>query len=504
MGKNLLTSVEITDTHIKLVQAMVSHGGAVLTYCDVREIVQYSDAEVSRTIAVMAANGKVRASNLIGIIPRRFAILRHLTLPSHADEEIRKMINLQIIKQVPYPREDVILDHAVLAKESTGYSKVLVFAIHKEVVGRYLKIFNDAGLPIQRLTLSSVGLMRWFVFQQSRLRQKDTSPAVVINVDTLNTEICFCHNRKLLFSRSINFGARDLNEAGIANLIEEINLTVATYVKENIGENISRGLLVSSLSQIAILRERMEAENKALASGAESGDNTEAERGRRLYAVNPETLNPLTNIPQKKSFKKPIALEQAGVSLAVGLGLVLEKPEGLVNLIPSEVSSTRENRKRRQEWSRLIILLVGVVLLFMGTIAVKIYKNSMYLQQLQGKISEAEPAVREVKEKVRRLNFIKERFNPVATGIDIIYELYNLAPAEISFSMVHLGEDGTLDLQGTSETGSGVNALQRRLVNSSLFGNVTLQYATKRKIFKGELTDFKITCHLVKAKEETP
>lgn len=504
MGRNLLTSIEITDAHIKLVQAAVSRGDAVLTYCDVREIVQYSDPEVSRMIASMVANGKIRARDLIGTIPRRFAILRHLTLPSHADEEIKKMINLQIIKQVPYPREDVILDYTVLSKESTGYSKVLVFAVHKEVIGRYLRIFNDAGLPIQRLTLSSVGLMRWFVFQQSRARQKNISPAVIINVDTLNTEICFCHRQKLLFSRSINFGARDLTEAGIGNLVEEINLTMATYAKENIGENISRVVLVSSLAQIATLRERMEAENKTFISGAESGGNVAAARGLHQHSISLETFNPLANIPQKKSFKKPIILEQAGVSLAVGLGLVLQKPEGLINLIPSEVSSTRKDRQRRQEWFRLIILLVGVVLLSVSTIAVKIYKNSMYLQRLRGRISEAEPIVREVKEKIRRLDFIKERFNPVATGIDIIRELYNLAPVEVSFSMVHLGEDGTLDLQGTSETGSGVNVLQKRLVDSSLFGNVTLQYATKRKIFKGELTDFKITCHLAQAKERKP
>ena len=142
-----------------------------------------------------------------------------------------------------------------------------------------------------------------------------------------------------------------------------------------------------------------------------------------------------------------------------------------------------------------------MIVLTVGVFAARIYKSSSYLELLQKKIKETEPSVNKIKEKIKRLKFIQGRLNPAVSAIDIIHELYQLTPPEISFSILYLDEDNLLTLQGTSEVGSAVNIFQKNLVDSSSFQNVTLQYATKRKVFKGELTDFKITCQMAKQKK---
>ena len=473
MKSNFITSVEITDSHVKLLQATVSRDTTTITHCEVKEVTQPSDQELSKLLSIMVASAKIRPDNLIGVIPRRFAILRHILLPSHIDSEIEKMISLQVVKQVPYPKEDILLDYIIVNKESSGYAKVLVIAVHREVVGRYLKIFQDAGLNLNKLTLSSAGLLNWYIFQENKNRQKNIHPTVLINIDTHMTEICFCHQDKLLFSRSINSGAKDLTEEHIVAFLEGIGLTLTTYTKENIGEEILRIILISTMNEVDLLKKRLEAE----------------------YKLPVVILHPLGNVPQKKDFKLQDS-DRFGVSLAVGVGLIVGDLGKSINLIPLEVSDTKATQQRRQEWFKLAMLFILTSILTVSIFAVRAYKHSVHLRQLQKKIDETEPTVNKIKGKMKRLEFINERLNPGTSPIDVIQELYNLTPPEVSFSVLSLDENNSLLLQGVSETGIGVNVFQKNLTSSPLFKNVALQYVTKRKVFKGELTDFKITCQL--------
>ena len=481
MKNNFTTAVEITDTHVKVVQGMVNRGSGLITFCDIKEIREPSDPEISKIISSLVVSSKIRTGFTIGVIPRRFTILRHIALPSHADNEIEKMVNLQVTKQIPYPKEDVILDHIVLSKETNGYSKVLVIAVHKEVIERYLKIFQEAGLGMQRLTLSSAGILNWYFFEQNMLKEKNLRPTAVINIDSVNSEICFCHQDKLLFSRSINFGARDLSEESAPNFLGEISLTIETYLRENIGEAVGQITLVSSLREVNLLKSRLEAEHKVPVS----------------------ILTPFHQINQKKDLSIPL-LDKMGVSMVVGLGLLLDNSRKLINLMPLEVSDRQEVRVKQQQWFRFLTLFLLLAALVVSVFAIRLYKNSSYLNQLDQKIKEMEPKVNAIKDKMKRLDFIKERMDLGFSVIDVIRELYNLTPLEVSFSVVYLDESGLLNLQGISQTGSAVGVFQRNLSGSSFFKNVSLQYVTKRMIFKGELNDFKITCQILKNKSNTP
>lgn len=481
MKNGICTTVEITDTHVKVMQGQAYRGSVTVTFCDVQEIREQSDTAISKAISSLMALSKLSAEFTIGVIPRRFAILRHISLPSQTDGEIEKMVNLQIPKQVPYPREDIILDYTVVSKEPNGYSKILVIAVHKEVVGRYLKIFDAANLSVQSLTLSSAGILNWYLFGRNILKEKAAKPVAVINIDSTSSEICFCHNDKLLFSRSINFGARDLTEEKIADFLAEISLTVATYAKQNISQDMGQITLISSSSETALLKNRLEAD----------------------YNIPVKLLVPLDHLARKKDLKVPF-LDQTGVSLAVGSGLLLDTPHKFVNLMPAEVSDKQEVRAKQKEWLRFSVLFLALAVLVVSVFAVRLYKDSAYLSQLTGEIKKNETAVNAVREKIKRLDFIKERMNPGTSVIDVIRELYNITPKEVSFNIVYLDEGGLLNLQGVAETGSAVGVFQRNLVNSPFFQNINLQYVTKRKIFNGELNDFKITCQVGSEKKGTP
>src|SRR3989338_2358429 len=105
MNKKLTTVIEITDTHIKLFQARTSGTGSILTYFDNKKITTFSDEAVTKLLSTMVARQRISSGHVLCVIPRRFAILKHASFPSHQEEEIRKMVSLQVVNNVPYSRE---------------------------------------------------------------------------------------------------------------------------------------------------------------------------------------------------------------------------------------------------------------------------------------------------------------------------------------------------------------------------------------------------------------
>ena len=66
-----------------------------------------------------------------------------------------------------------------------------------------------------------------------------------------------------------------------------------------------------------------------------------------------------------------------------------------------------------------------------------------------------------------------------------------MVPDDISLQNFSM-RAGVFELQGIATKDQDINSLQSALVASSLFENIDLQYATKRKRFNQEYTEFKI------------
>ncbi len=471
---HLMNIIEITDTHVKFLKGITKGGRTFFMFCDVREITQPTDAEVSKILSSIMSVYKIKREPCLGIIPRHLTILRHLSLPSHNIDELKKMIALQITSQVPYAKEDVVLDYTILDKEASGYSKVLVVVVHKDVVARYLKIFNNAKVNVLQLSLSSLGISLWFERVQERVKPPESQAAVIVNIDSDHTEICFYFKKMMPFSRSVHFGARHLNEENFSSLLEEINLTLSTYSGENIGPQVEQMIVICELGQMEGFKPRLEGEYKIPVSILDAGDI----------------------LKHNKNLKLSLLKQQSGVSLVVPMGFTSGETKDFVNLMPADVSQTQEVKQKHKDWFELGALAVLAFILGMGIFFVQIYNYTHYLKELQAIAGTLEPAVKRVEGRIRQIEFIQEKINPKVTTVDILHELYMLTPADIYYNLAHLEENGALTLQGISETGTGVNNLQKNLVTSPLFKEATLQYATKRKILKGEVTDFKITCQI--------
>ena len=91
--RDVSTSIEITDSHVKLLQAKTQGRERVVSFCQIKAMVDFTDEEIARLLRDLAISATVVSDQLIVSIPRRLTILKQLKLPSLNESEIKKMVS---------------------------------------------------------------------------------------------------------------------------------------------------------------------------------------------------------------------------------------------------------------------------------------------------------------------------------------------------------------------------------------------------------------------------
>ncbi len=472
MNNRTATALEITSTHIKLAQSQYKSGAWVINKLLVRDIASNLPEETASALKGLVTASKIRPADIILVVPRQFLTLRIIKLPSQDDKEISKMVELQISKQIPWPAEEITSDYLIVEKDSLGYSKVLVVVCQKEVIKRYLKIIAESSLKAKRIALSSEGVCLWYRNFSRKNTPPDVSALVLLDIDTKNTDICFYHREKLIFTRSVAFSAADLGSAKLDSLLEELRKTFSTLQRDQVIPEIGKIYIISSAPEASSLADKLKLE----------------------FSFNVELVNPLKEISPEKGLMIPQALNQGNCSASAILGLVSGADKERINLLPGEVKKEEEEKSKIKDLVFLGAALFLLLVVSAGALALKIYKKELYLKRLETVLKEENPKAKEVESAMKKLTLIKQRLNPSGSSIDVIYELYNLIPAGVSLSIFSFDEQQLITLQGVAVNMSDVFNFQGILEKSPYFKNVEVKYASKRKVRNAEVTDFRITC----------
>lgn len=451
MKEKIHSIIEITDTHIKFLQAQKQKDEISLVRRIVRERPDAGESMINPALLQDIPVKDIEDHEVTIVIPRRLVVVKQLELPSVQEQEIRRMIELQITNHVPYPRERIIFDFQIINKEKAGYAQVLVVIAHKDLIDQYLAVVQKAGLYTHRLLVSSFCLLGWY---QKYKQEESGGPVMFVYCDGTAVEVCFIQGDKLLFSRQIVLGSRDLAKAR-PRLMEQLDLTISAYHKQGVGADI---------------------EKIAVAADGESGDVLQNDLNER-YRIPVDILS-LGEDPEYKD----VAIFGAA--------------DAHINLIPEEVLDTKKFRVRRKEFVKAFIMAFIACCLAFGIWGVDIVRDMTYLRELDYQLEGLKPEVQAVKEQMQLISVAREEKQKRVFIPDIVRELYILTPQDISFQSVQVNQNGMLTIQGFDKSGVAVNQLQKGLMDSEFFSDVTLQYATKRKRFNQEYTDFRINCQL--------
>jgi len=468
MAKGLTTVLEITQTHVKLVQSKSTPTGKAITLIEVKDIIDTTDQTVSKVIKEIISASKIDPENLICIIPRSSSIVRNLRLPSQDPAEIENILDFQIKQQIPYAKEDIVSDYIVTGKDEAGFSDVLLVTVHKSIIQRYLNILNLANISPDVFSLSSLGISNWY----SCLDRASDSATLLVSIDSTVADLCLCYKNNLTFSRSVSFGLSDISEEKQEGFIEQLHLTLSTYRKDKNSPDISRIALVAQSDKLTGLSQKLQSE----------------------FSLPVEIIDPLESVPKDTVSLIPVGLEN--VSVAAVLGLALSKKETQLNLLPEDIHEQQKAKSFKKDLVRSLVLLILVLVFATSAVLFNIYKKQRYSNELDSILKEMGPSVEMAEASGKKLSLIKDRLSATGTSIDIIYELYNILPAQMSLNVFSLDEKDNVTLQGVSNQMSEVFSFQSSLEKSNYFKNIEVKYASKRKTRQGEITDFRITCQV--------
>ncbi len=473
-SKNFRTTIEITETHLKCVQLKWLKGRHVVTSCDIKAFLQHSDEEIVKYLREVCRSKKVEPSELMVVVSRQWVILKQIHLPSQNDEEIAKMVPLQLVSRIPFSLEEVVYDYEILQKGMDGYSKVLVFVIHKNVSDRYMKIFNDAGIRFIYLTISSYGLAGWLNYAQDQKIFDPRGGTLLVNIDSTRTELCFCSKRQLIFSRSVHCGARDLNEGRVGEFVKQVALSLQTYQKEAIGEEIKDIVILSVLPQAQTLKAKFETELK----------------------VPVHILTGYENIFIQNSINMAELKTRTDTTMAVLLGLMIAPLHKHINLTPQEFHDINQAGVSRQRWIKFALLSVVAVLLGSGILGLRYIQKRNVLNSIGFQIEELKQESRTAQQKMKFMELIKSRLDSRIMFADFMQELMAAMPEEVFVRSLSMTDNRRLAIEGYAQSSSHLNNFQQNLIKSALFKDVNLEFATKRILHDMEVTDFKIIVSL--------
>jgi len=462
--------IEITPQYLKLVQSVHDERSAVLTHCGLLDISGLSDEAIAKKLIALDKTKKLqlKKSEVVGVVSRQNVILRYLNLPSQNRQELSQMVELQIDNHLPYAREDVVLDFMVLNTGADGYSKVLIVIVLKDIVLRLVKILELAKVPVDRVTMSSLGILDWY-----KMVGKCAGVAVLLDIGQQESEICICDENHLLTSRQVPLGLHMI-ESQSSEFIKQIDLTVGSYNKEKLGPFAERMEVFSSKEEIHSFCDHLSKE----------------------YTMSVEYKRTLGNpsMPLVKPFIWPEGVLSGGPSVTsvMGLSCAHSLKEG-INLVPTQVKDAQDHRKERVLLIRLGV--IGLATLLTVTLALNLgaMQRRSYLNGLEKQLKEVKAKVSQSEKKTARVNQLKSAVQNRLVFIDVMDEIYTLLPKGISLVAITISDGHGLSLQGVSFHGEEINRFQKALVDSARFSNVNLDYVNKRTTQEGEVNYFKIT-----------
>ena len=180
---------------------------------------QITDAAgMAELIQSVLADNKLKVKRVAtAVTGGRDTVTRIIPIPAELnDQELREMVlNQEAGLYLPFPREEADVDYQKLGLfvDEDGIEKfqVLLVATRKEITDSYVRTFQQAGLQIDVLEISSFSLIRTL---REQLRQFSPQEAVaIVDIEFESTEISIAVDGVPQFSRTVPIGTYQIQSA---------------------------------------------------------------------------------------------------------------------------------------------------------------------------------------------------------------------------------------------------------------------------------------------------
>lgn len=476
-NKKAIFICQLSENVIKVIKARLINNG-------VREFIglefetvspDSSDEELAQKLNLLFKKLQFSNEPVIVSLPRNLAALRFLKIPAVSGEELEKIVSLQASRYLPYPAEELITAFQAISTDKEGYSDINLTIAHKNVIERYLKIFQGINIKTFTITLSSYGLSNLF----NHISPQESCAVMLIDIDAeasacrdirhySQVEFVIVLNKIMLFSRYFKLNRNAGNWQGL--FIDELNKTKDAYLKE---------VALAPPVKIVFIAKK------------ESQDEF-------LRVINEKSPLPaeFLSYEQRLNIPKDLLTKLLGsdYSYASLFGLGLRNVTESLNLLPAELKKNIKKSYKRKESLRTMLLIGASVLILCFGIARDINNKAGYLKRLKKQLNAIIEEARPLEELEKRSHLLEARAKNRVSTVDVLYEVHQLIPDETSLVSFSYEEDNKFILDGQTPQLNSVFIFLAQLEKSRIFKNfnIKVRYATAKKTQQGEVVDFEI------------
>lgn len=404
--------------------------------------------EISRFIQ----ENNISRDNVWVGLPRHEFLLRFITLPATAEENLHNVLRYEMGKYIPFPPEEMIFDFLVTERDSDAKTiRLLLVATKKEVPERYLSILERCGITPQGMETSTTSLLNSILLEANGTSGRDLIGVVDIGARTF--EMQWIVSGRLRYSRSVEFLSPEVSDR-----------------RGQVTKEIRDGFRAAFPGRPFPAQHREDGENRndSTIVYLTAGDED------RLLLKELAKTEEISVVPfSPGSFSSPTADSSGSLpsALAAGIGLALKgikKVPWDSNLLP------RHLRKKRRRTGLYLAGFLGlaVVLLSLAWGISAVVRDRIVVHGLEKEIAALKPDVLSVQQiqqeaetiakEIESLNALQQAdFSKLA----ILKELSALLPPSVWLSTVRCYKN-ELQLTGYADSASDLIAL---LDGSSLF-----------------------------------
>jgi len=476
------TVIEITEQWLKIIAVKPSLKGQEIAFLITKPAGSLNTESLKLEIAKLLNELKLTPHPLIVSFPRNLVTIRNLHLPSRDPVEIRGMVDINLPRQVPYPKEDIISGYEINGIDEAGYTKVILAIAHREALTKVFDVLDIAGLLPDRIELSSQGILSWFLVNE-KPHFSSGELFILLDIDYNFTDFLVASKDNLLFTRTISHGFLQLSsdeELQKGKFIYELKQSLLNFQSEESGKKPTRIFLSGAVEKIA-----------------------------NIDTIISEQLN--LPVEKTKVFKNII--NSKGVSLAqeedisklsissiLGLGLDLHRKR--IQFVLPEIQIRKNLKERVHHLFILGTLLMYILIIGSAIFLEKTYNRQRLLKLLDSQIQLLGKDVNELDSISKKIKIVKERLDTRTSALNYLDYIHKLTPADIRFDVITFEAASKVTLRGEALQMSDVFKFITALENSGYFKNIETKYTSKRKVAEKEVAQFEINCPIILGKKK--
>jgi|GEM_PF-2154169 len=501
-GSNI--AVEIDSGCIKAVQINLKRNGSiVIEKIATEELKYFTYDEVPSLLKEFLRKNGFKKTEVVSCFPRNLTTIRFISLPSTSIKELVDMANFQAMKQIPYNKEDMIVDFEIESQTEDGYSNVMLAIAHKNVVYQHIDALEGAGLTTKRIDINSQAILRSYLFLKN-IPEKSQEPAelpagknisvatALVDIDYTHTNIQIISGDKLLFTRGISLGIIHLILKEKKFQVESANINWQSELMDE----LRRSLAVFSREQGEYII------GKIVLSGGISNFNLLERNISGRFQIPVEVFDLKKHIPDLSKFAQNCVINGKEISIMSPLGMLLPGKSKSLDMVPCEMKMKKKYSLRIAKLSIGSVLIICLAAVGLFNFYLKIKKKSEIIAELQSRIEALSPRVKKLEAMREKINIIRNNVGETVSSLDYLRELYVIIPEKIFISAFLYDESKYIIIKGTANNMSEVFDLIPKLEDSPYFEKVSSRGVKRRKVEDKEVVDFEIQCSLVKGDQQ--